>query len=226
MNLHILIIQLGTGIIVITFLVALLFRKKEKPGYFKYIEVFIFLGLLISLNSLTLGLKYVGSEEKINLVPAFIQELLIISQYLCLYHFIYALIKKTEFLGKIRTLMRLSIILFLLLLFISFWLKIDIRPSAVGGLFILGYCYFYVKDLMSNKPTLELLKSPEFWITSGIFFYATISTPVTALVRLIPKDLNYINIRMQLFAVFNVSSILLYLSIIKGYICLKHQQSL
>ena len=52
MKLHDIIVLLGTAVIVICFFTALIFLKKAKPAYYKYIFGFIIMGLLLSVNTI------------------------------------------------------------------------------------------------------------------------------------------------------------------------------
>ena len=68
MKLHNFIVHFGTGIIIITFFVALAFTKKRNPTYFRYIIAFIVLGLIMSLNTiLREGFKLYGAKINITL---------------------------------------------------------------------------------------------------------------------------------------------------------------
>jgi RsiW-degrading membrane proteinase PrsW (M82 family) len=102
--------------------------------------------------------------------------------------------------------------------------NIEIRPSIVPNLILLVFCFFYLKDLMKNKPTVVLVQSSAFWLVMGIFFSSCIGFPVSALIPFISKSEQYSNLRFQIFSVQNMSLIIMYLFIIKSYLCLKHPQ--
>lgn len=222
MNLHIFIIQVGTGIIVITFLVALLFRKKEKPGYFKYIFLFILSGLSLSLN--TINSNYYNWRKNYQL-GIFIEEILIIIQTVLIGLFFWEILKKSQYKKSISLLLSISISSQLLLVILVHTAKIEIRHSmfAASTYIILSLLYF--KNLVSNNPTVILRKSSSFWVVLGIFFSACITIPILSLVPFIPKQEEYHNIRNLIFSFCNISAIIQYLLIIKAFICLKHPQT-
>lgn len=223
LKLHSFIIVFGSGIITIAFFVALFFSKKEKPLYYKYIFHFIILGGLLSINSIVNANIFWGFSREI---PFLLQELLLLLQYVLLGLFFAKLLSSSIYSKKIIRLLFFSIPLLLSFQIIFFFKTTDIRPSFILTFFLLVFCYFYVKDLMTNKPTLILLKSSAFWIVMGVFFYSCVSFPIKTLIIFIPKSQEYINLRSQIFSVLNMSLIVLYLFIIKSYSCLKHPQNL
>lgn len=220
---HIFILLFGSGIIIITFLVALFHLKKEKPSYYKFIFLFIILGGLLSLNSIVNANIFWGFSREI---PFLLQEILLLLQYILLSLFFAKLLFKTHYARVIIKLLFLSVILLLGLQVAISFTNTDIRPSFILTFFLLIFCFLYVKDLMANKPTLILLKSSAFWIVMGIFFYSCVSFPIKTLIIFIPKSQEYINLRSQIFSILNMSLIILYLFIIKSYSCLKHPQNL
>jgi hypothetical protein len=70
------------------------------------------------------------------------------------------------------------------------------------------------------------VKSSSFWIVIGVIFSSCIGLPVSSLISFIPKNQEYFNMSSQIFSLFNISLIILYLFIIKSYLCLKHPQTI
>ncbi len=209
--------------IVFTFFVAIAYRKNDKPIYYRYIFTFIILGLLLSANSIINNFDIWIFNENI---PLLIQQSLQLIQYLMLGLFFKEVLAKSSYINKIILLFYLSITIYVTLMIIMFVSEIEIKPIISSSLFLLIFYFFYVKDLMNNKPFLILVKSSSFWITIGIFFYSCISFPVSSLIPFIPKNHEYINLRGQIFSITNMSLIVLYLFILKSYLCLKHPQNL
>jgi hypothetical protein len=221
MKLHAFIVVLGSIIIAISFITALYFEKKFKPAYYRYIFAFIVFGVLLSVNTIAsnnytwrYGLK----------VRIFIEQFLILLQYVMFCLFFLNLLENSVFLKKIRWLFLLSIPVLLVLIVVVHIGNIEIRPSIVPNLILLVFCFFYLKDLMKNKPTVVLVQSSAFWLVMGIFFSSCIGFPVSALIPFISKSEQYSNLRFQIFSVQNMSLIIMYLFIIKSYLCLKHPQ--
>jgi len=190
--------------------------------YYKYIFFFILLGEILSLNSIVNANIFWGFTKK---NPLILQEVLLLFQYVLLSLFFEKLLSRSSYSKKIIKLLIFSFFLQLTLLAIAFFTNTDIKPSFISTFFLLIFCLFYVKDLMANKPTLILLKSSAFWITMGVFFYSCISFPIKTMIVFIPRSQEYLNLRSQIFSILNMSLIVLYLFIIKSYLCLKHQQN-
>lgn len=222
MRLQNFIIYFGTGIILLAFLVALIFHKKEKPIYFRYIFSYIILGLLISANTFANNSNIWILNKKI---PLLIEQLLIILQLLTFGLFFIKILYKSSMIKKLKWLLFLSTLIQSFLLILVLTTNIEIKPHISSNLFLLIFCLFYLKDLMNNKPTLIIAKSSAFWIVMGIFYSSCIGFPVNSLIPFIPKDQEFINIRLQIFSIANISLIVLYLFIVKSYLCLKHPQN-
>ena len=224
MKLHNFVILFGTGVIIIAFFVALAFLKKDKPVYFKYILTFIILGLLISLNSVVYFYLF---WYAINLT-ILIEQLLLLLQSLMLCLFFVEVLKNVTIVKKIRLLIYLSILIqaILIILLFSKNIKIKIRPLISSNLILAIFCIFYLRNLMKNTPAISITKSTTFWIVMGILYSSCIGFPVNFLVMLIPVDQQYLDLHYQIFSISNMSLIVLYLLIIKSYLCLKHPQTL
>lgn len=223
MKLHSFIVTFGTFIISITFLTALLSIKKEKPHYFKYIFVFIILGLALSTNTISSNYYTWRYNMKTGIL---IEQLITVSQFVMLSSFFRELLQFTKFVKIIKCLFFLSIIIQIFQILIVQLTNTEIRPTTISNLFLLILCYFYVRDLMNNNPTLILIKSSSFWIVMGISFYSGVGFPVSSLIPFISKAPEYSNLRFQIFSIYNVSAIIMYLFIIKSYLCLRHPQNL
>lgn len=221
MKLHGFIIALGSIIIVISFITALFFSKKIKPVYFKYVFVFIVLGVLLSVNTIASNNYTWRYGLKIRI---FIEQLIISLQYVMFGLFFLNLLKNSVFVLKIKWLVLLSIPILFILIFAVHVANVEIRPSIVPNLVLLIFCFFYLRDLMNNKPTVVLVKSSAFWLVMGIFFSSCIGFPVSALIPFISRSDQYSNLRFQIFSIQNMSLIIMYLFIIKSYTCLKHPQ--
>ena len=197
--------------------------KKEKPVYFRYIFLFIFLGILLSANTIA----YHNSIWILNRkTPILTEQLLQLFQSLLLGLFFLDVLKKSIFATKIKWLLFLMIFIQVILIFAVHMANIEIRANIISMLILLFFCFFYFRNLMKSEPRLILARSSAFWIVIGILFCSGIGFPVITLIQFIPKTQEYINIRSQVFSICNVGIIVLYIFIIKGYLCLKHQQNL
>lgn len=202
---------------------TIFFAKKEKPFYYKYIFFFILLGLLLSCNTIANhNTVWILNKKK----SIFLEQLLLLFQSLLMGLFYFEILKKSIFAKKIKWLLFLMVSMQIILLIYVHLANVEIRPGVVSNLILLIFCFFYFRNLMSNKPTLILIKSSAFWIVMGIFYSSCIGFPVNSLVPFIPKNQEVVNLRLQIFSISNMSLIVLYIFIIKSYLCLKHPQIL
>ena len=223
MKLSYFIVLFGTGVILISFIVALTFMKKEKPQYYKYIFVYIILGLLVSLNTIINNNKVWISSIKISIL---IEQSIILCQSLMFGLFFIDVFKNSKHKIKIKLFLYFSILIQTFLLIIVLSTNTEIKPSISSNLVLIIFCFFYLRELMFIKPTLILAKSSIFWIVIGIFFSSCISFPINSLIPFIVKEHEYRNLRSYIFSISNMSVIVMYLLIIKSYLCLKHPQNL
>ena len=223
MQLHNLIVWIGTAIIGISFLVALAFNRKVKPYYYRYIFAFIVMGVLLSVNTIASDNSAWRYGLKIRIL---FEQVLILLQSLMLGFFFWELLIKSVYAKFIKWLLASSIIIQITLIVVVQIANTEIRPTTVPNLILLVFFYFYLRDLMNNKPTLILVQSSAFWLVMGIFFSSCIGFPVSALMPFVSKSQEYSNLRFQIFSIYNMSLIIMYIFIIKSYLCLKHPQSL
>ncbi|MEO6540632.1 MAG: hypothetical protein ABIN74_06575 [Ferruginibacter sp.] len=184
--------------------------------------MYIILGILLSANAIANHSSAWLLNRKNSIL---IEQLLILFQSLLLGFFFLKVLNKSKFERKIKWLLILMICFQFVLLFVVHVANIEIRSNIILSIILLMFCFFYFRNLMKNEPTLILVKSSTFWIVIGIFFSSSIGVPVITLVQFIPKNPEYVNLRSQIFSIFNVSLIVLYLFIIKSYLCLKHPQN-
>jgi len=223
MKLHSFIVFLGTGIILLSFFTALAFAKKEKPHYYGYIFAFIILGILLSVNTIASN-KYAWRYAMKSRI--LIEQVLILFQFLMVSLFFVQILKNSKFIKKIKWLLWGSVLIQTGLIIVVHLTNTEIRPTTVPNLVVLIFCSFYLIDLMNNKPTVILVKSSAFWLVMGIFFSSCIGFPVSSLIPFVSKSPEYDNLRFQIFSIYNMSLIIMYLFIIKSYVCLKHPQNL
>lgn len=223
MKLHYFIVILHTVVIVISFLFAMLYFKKEKPHYYIYIFTLIIIELLLSLNTIAgnncIWLSGIKSRILIVQLIILIRDTLI---GVCFWEFL----RKTKFAKTIKSLLIFSFLCQIIIILIVQKTNTEIRPGSVLNLIILIFVFFYFRDLMINKPALILAESSSFWLTMGFFFSSCIIFPISCLIPFIPKTQEYSNLHYQIFSITNLALIVMYLLIIKSYLCLKHPQIL
>lgn len=222
MELHKFIVLLGTGVILVAFLVAIAYAKRAKPKYYKYIFAVIILGLLISANSIL----HLFIKIESDIILSTIERILLLFQFIALSFFYTDLLKESISYNKSKRLIQFCIIIQIALTVISIIFKIPTYVKTVPSIFLIIYSVIYYKHLLKNKPTLILIKSSPFWIVTGIFFSFCVSLPVYGLTPFMVRYPEYKNLRFQLFSISNMALITMYFFIIKSYLCLKHPQNL
>jgi len=222
MQLHKFIIFFGTGVILVTFFIAVSYLKKEKPIFYKYIFIFIILGLLISLNTIIYYYFHLTSLYNLRLV----QYLLTSLQMPCISLFFLNILSNNS---SRKLLVYLSIIFIALQLFIfilGILNYIDFTNTYVCiSLISLIYSMFYFRDFLNTPFQIHFAHNSTFWIVVGIFFHSCISFPVYSLYKFIPLQ-SYKDLRFAIFSLSNMSLTILYIFISRSYLCLKHQPNL
>jgi hypothetical protein len=220
MELDLFIFYLGTGVIAITFILALLHVKTKKPAYFKYIFWYIILGLLISIWNFLLISKYL----LLNNFKQIPQTFLMCLQVLCLGLAFLSerIINKAFFIITFNSLIVIEFLFTILGYFVFKLFDFGTFGNSVSEFIFLVFSFVYFKKILHSLPTKKLQYDPFFWLAVGILFYSACSFPITTLVPLldykIPDSLLY-----KIFSISNMSLIVLYLFICKAYLCLKHQ---
>lgn len=222
MKLHNFIVLFGTGVILIAFLVAIAYTKRAKPKCYKYIFAAIILGLLISVNTILNGsFKFYNYK-----VSRILENCISFFQSIMFSLFLIEHLKKSKFIQSLKSLFYLLIIIEIILIIVQAINNSYVYPRLSLFFCIIVLTIFYFRDLLQNKPTLILANSSVFWIVIGIFFSFCISFPIYSLIPFLVKHTEYRNLRFQIFSIVNMSLIVLYCTIIKSYICLKHPQNL
>lgn len=217
MILHNFIILLGTGIILSNLIIALKYWGAIKEPNLKYIIVYIFLGLLISINTIVQVMipKILSSKQHI-----IIFDILYLIQGLIIFAFFQQILK-----SKILILF-LYIFLFsqayILIKQFNTEIRVDINIYSTPVFIAISILYF--KNLLQKKPIQKLTKTSEFWIVVGIFFWSCVSFPIYSLYPFIKANPKYINISLQIFSLSNIALIVMYTFFIKSFLCLKHPQ--
>ena len=205
-------------VLCITFIISL--KNKKKFSLFKYIPLYtitLFLvALLCAMYNITRIVLYLHLAHYLDYFFTLL-ELLIFS------HFYYHLIN-TRPIKKAIILTNLSfLILYIYLLFededfhVSISEKTQNIAYTVEGIILLFICLTYLTNIFKRPPHLNLKNDPAFWISTGLFFFLTCTLPFSILENYI--DQKYLNSTAWLYAIFYIFYILLFLMIIRAYLC-------
>jgi len=88
---------------------------------------------------------------------------------------------------------------------------------CLGCLLIVAACIYYFWELFQLKHSVDLIHQPAFWICSGLLFFYSCTFPLYGLAKLmlsLPRI-----ILENLFAIFVVLNIFLYLSFTIAFLC-------
>lgn len=216
------IFYLGTLVIIITLLVALLFKDVTKPQYFDYIFLIIYTGIFISINTFLF--------KKINLYPLrvglILQDILIVAKFLFMCLFFYHLQISKISKKRIKFLIIASILTSVSLIVIANLGYIYFPQIIIQNVVLITFSAAYFLNILKGKLDIILFKSSVFWLVLGIFFWATVSFPVYCLYFFIPINEEYREIINRVFSISNISLMVMYMLFIKSYLCLTPQRNL
>jgi hypothetical protein len=88
---------------------------------------------------------------------------------------------------------------------------------ALGCLLIVSACIYYLWELFQQKNPVSLVRQPAFWICSGLLFFYACTFPLYVLTKFVeglPKV-----IIANLFTIFVILNIFLYLSFTIAFLC-------
>lgn len=93
------------------------------------------------------------------------------------------------------------------------------RVYTIESLILLFPCFAYFYELFKKPPVLNLKKEPAFWIITGWSFFATCTLPYSLLENYLRES--HSSLMTELYSVFYIFYILLFIMIIKAYLCKK-----
>lgn len=131
---------------------------------------------------------------------------------------------------KMKIVLRYLPIIFFTFLIATFIIKANFNFSqpfiqqvfTIQAFFLIIPCIFYYIDLFNREPSLELLNEPSFWIVTGLSFFMVCTLPFSIFGEYIMRS-NY-KLYLELFSIFNIFYCLLFVMIIRSYLC-KPQQA-
>jgi len=88
---------------------------------------------------------------------------------------------------------------------------------TVEAIILLLLCSFYFFELFKKLPVADLKNEPVFWVSTGLFFFLVCTLPYSLMENYIDKY--YPNMSFTLYSLFYVFYILLFIMIIRAYLC-------
>lgn len=209
------VIWIGTGVILISFIMALFIRRyKHIPYYMKSFYVYPLIALLISIN--TILFRY------FNLYPAyalyFLQKNLLIIDFIFFGLFSNYLLRYNRYKNFIKIIFAIFAIA---TIYFTYSYDIDkpvYRAHVAVNLGKCLFCLFYFNSLFNDKDVLQLKKEPSFWIVTGVFFYSSITLPAYAIYDYLRANLSKF-LSDGIFAATNMAIIIMHILFIQSYMC-------
>lgn len=133
-------------------------------------------------------------------------------------------IKNVEIGKKFLNIQKEIFLLFATIMFISSIVTIEtIRLKylhilfTIQAFFLIISCSLYFINLLINPPLVPLQSIPSFWIATGVFFFTFCTLPYSLLLNFHAYD----QLAFQLFILFNLFYFILFLLIIRAFLCQK-----
>jgi hypothetical protein len=215
------IILFGTGVILLAFIVALWFTKKDKPSFFTYIFWAICIGLLLSVNAITGFFLKMYPPRTAFIVQGILD--VIHSFYLGL--FFHKILSGSNYKKAAYAILWIFTgIQILILIALINNSRIAFHTHTAASLMFVLFSIFYFRSLLGNNSKVVLYKLPVFFIVIGIFSWACISFPIYAFSPIVIQNSKYESLITKVFTLANILLIVMYLFFIKAYWCLKYTQ--
>ena len=207
------VIWIGTGIILISFIVALCIPKKSKV-YMKGFFICPLIGLLVSANSISSRFFLLYAIEK----NFFIQGILHLGDLSFWGLFFFMLLNDKKEFRKIKILLISTLLISIYLLYFNSNDNPNLHIHALSNLCKTIFCVLYFNKLFKSLPDQNILLEPSFWIVTGLIFYSSLSLPFYALNSYIRQQFVPV-IASNIFSISNMFIIIMHLFFIKAYLC-------
>lgn len=200
--------------------------KRKKYPQFKFFPFYFASFIVLQFKVYLSAILSVDNPYRLKILSPmgnYIDYFVTLAEFIAFIYFFYCIIRnnKKRKLIKWLTGMGLSIALFILLKDIfyngSFWYSSLTNVYIVESLILLVPCFFYYRELFTFPPKLNLLHEANFWTVTGLTFYLLCTFPITFISFYLAKT-NY-SIYAQTFSIIYLFYILLFLMIIKSYLC-------
>jgi hypothetical protein len=211
------------SIIIIAFFISL--KKSKQLPQLKLVPLYLgsFIVYLLLSHSATIFFSngpYFLLAYRIARIGDFIVTII---EFFTFSYYLYTVLQTNKFKIIIKA---LSLIAFGMFLFYTIRNLYFLKPIKLHELNVtyiiessalLLFCFFYFVELFKSPPVGKLLKSPDFWVSSGLMFYLICTFPVTIIANYLVETMPLLY--LDLFIVIYIFYILLFLTIIKAYLC-------
>lgn len=210
-------------ILVVTLIISL--KKRSLHPQLKLLPIYLISFLLLNVSGYIHDIFFYQKTYStffltINKIGNYLVTLIEFSTFL---YYFYTIIKTTKIKIIIRIVSVCMLLLFSLILIQLLFFTDGSDYSPLHNLYIAEsatlfiICFFYFIELFRSPPILKLTNTPNFWISSGLMFYLLGTLPITLITDYI-FDTNFF-LYENLFSIIYLLYILLFLMIIRAYLC-------
>ena len=195
-----------------------IFVRPAKERFLKYLSLFLFVNFLLDTATC-----YTAVYSINNVFLNDVDSILVVSFHL---YVLRAIVTGR----KVKRFLLYSLLAYPLLCMINIFLvqtsgAFHTITYSFGCLLVVSSCIYYFWQLFQQKHSVDLVRQPAFWICSGLLFFYACTFPLfgmTNLMRALPAV-----ILQNLFYIFILLNIFLYLSFTIAYLCrLKTRRSM
>lgn len=214
-----------TELILLVLLIILLivsYRKRKLYYSLLFLPYYLLFFILLLLNNYiqTIFFNSNSFTALFNRIEAIGDLLVTTIEFITFSYFLYTILRSKKFKAIIKIAGTATIPVFLLLFFFSWYFNYNLRNDLsvsyiIESSTLLLFCSLYFIELFTLPPVDQLIKSPDFWISTGLMFYLIGTFPLTIIAEYIITT-NYL-LYNNLFTIIYVFYIILFLFIIKAY---------
>ncbi|MBX2923609.1 MAG: hypothetical protein KF746_15515 [Chitinophagaceae bacterium] len=190
---------------------SLVYFQKEKPSRFLFFfPVYLFTTFTVEYIAVRMSYKGINTIALYNIFTAieFVFYLWMFSQII--HH---PVIKKFLY----NCLWMYPVVFLMNRLFIQKGEQYHTLTAGLGSLLIVLAAIFYFYELFQSEKSVDLVREPSFWISSGLLFFYSCSFPLYSLISYFYSPSNKIvNYLVSLSSLLNI---LLYSSFIVAFLC-------
>jgi len=210
------VIWIGTGVIIISFIISLVFSKSNK-AYMNGFFFCILIGLLLSINGICSKFLFLYSIE----TCFFIQSTLFLLDLLFWTLFFLKLLKDARNHRIIKILFILTLSFAVYVLYYNSTNKSNLHVLALLNICKTIFCILFYHNLFKNISDQNILLEPSFWIVNGLIFYSCLSIPFYGLSNYILLQFSLL-IANNIFSISNMLIIIMYIFFVKAFLCKTH----
>jgi hypothetical protein len=217
-KLNITVALIGTGVILIAFVVSLVYSKNNSV-YMKGFFLCILFALLVSINTICGRLLLLYNTR----ICFSIQSIYILLDFIFWRSFFLRLLKDKKINKIIQILSALSLSTAIFFLCYNSKNNSNLHVLALINICKTLFCILYYHNLFKNISDQNILSKPSFWIVTGVLFYSCLSLPFYGLNIYIKLQFPPL-LSNNIFSISNMLIIIMYIFFIKAFLCTTSQR--